>query len=312
MKSAREKSSLESKNEVLKEILAGHGLKEYKIHFARHNGESHPLHVWVKNKNKWKKWQEYRPLTKKGKPIDVFNRKYIFALMQFHYEPNTWLFGGVYEVKDRSGKSYKVKRTNMGVDYIGRLKIYSPYKARATRTKMEEFYDDFEVKELLDKPISNIFPRSFPGFDMVNLSFKDLENLMKSDDPDWRNQLESVRGIYLITDEKTGKRYVGSASGDGGVWGRWGSYVYTGHANNKGIRELIEDKNLKKKERGLNYCRKNFHFSLLEHWTHMASKETIKYREGYWMEALRTLGGKSGSKWGLNKKRPKRMVRSPR
>jgi len=46
--------------------------------------------------------------------------------------------------------------------------------------------------------------------------------------------LNSLPGIYLITDIKTGLRYIGSAYGENGIWSRWGNYFRTnGHGNNK-------------------------------------------------------------------------------
>ncbi|WP_189654688.1 GIY-YIG nuclease family protein [Paracoccus mutanolyticus] len=46
--------------------------------------------------------------------------------------------------------------------------------------------------------------------------------------PDWKAALESIKGIYLITDTRTGKRYVGSAYGDQGIWSRWCAYAASG------------------------------------------------------------------------------------
>jgi hypothetical protein len=52
--------------------------------------------------------------------------------------------------------------------------------------------------------------------------------------------LSATKGIYLISDTKTGKLYVGSAYGEEGIWGRWTRYVSTnGHGDNKTLKELI-------------------------------------------------------------------------
>ena len=37
--------------------------------------------------------------------------------------------------------------------------------------------------------------------------------------------LENIKGIYLVTDTHTGRRYVGSAYGDMGIWSRWRQYA---------------------------------------------------------------------------------------
>ena len=73
---------------------------------------------------------------------------------------------------------------------------------------------------------------------------------------EWANRLSSVAGIYLITDTKTGKHYVGSASGEvGGIWGRWSQYAKTKHGGNVQLKKLIEQ--------DPDYCR-NFQYSILE------------------------------------------------
>ena len=65
-----------------------------------------------------------------------------------------------------------------------------------------------------------------------------------------------MAGVYLITDTKTGKLYVGSASGEqGGIWGRWSEYARTKHGGNKRLQELITADS--------DYC-SNFQYSILE------------------------------------------------
>ncbi len=269
--------------------LVNHG--NCKIHFARWNGSIHPLDDWLKDKSRWQAWQQ-SPTQK-----NEFNRRYIFSLMQFYHEAKTWLFGGMYKVIGRTGDGgYNVEPIQFGEEYIGRLKIQSPYMARTARTNMKPYYNNFQVKEMLDEPYSGPKFIPFPGFDKVKLSFKTLKDLVDEDNPNWRNALESVKGVYLITDTKSGKRYVGSATGQAGVWGRWEEYMNKGHGGNVGIAEFI--KNLG----GLSYCQKNFHFTLLEHFSPTYSKQTILYREGYWMDMLHTID----TSFGLNKKSAKK------
>jgi hypothetical protein len=50
--------------------------------------------------------------------------------------------------------------------------------------------------------------------------------------------LASVAGVYLISDTLTGKLYVGSATGEGGIWGRWCQYV-DGHGHNIQLKRLV-------------------------------------------------------------------------
>ena len=91
-------------------------------------------------------------------------------------------------------------------------------------------------------------------FDFI-LDFKELQEIVSNQYKDWKRMLSATKGIYLISDTKTGKLYVGSAYGEEGIWGRWKTYVSTkGHGNNKTLKELVAaDKN---------YCN-HFKFSIL-------------------------------------------------
>ena len=65
---------------------------------------------------------------------------------------------------------------------------------------------------------------SFPGYKNVDVDFKSLQLVFAKDNQSWKNAL-TVKGIYLICDTKSGKKYVGSASGIDGIWGRWKAYL---------------------------------------------------------------------------------------
>lgn len=255
-------------------------LQDYKIHFARSNKIEHPLDVWVRDVREWQGWQEYRP----GR--NDFNRPLIFSLMQFYHEADTWLFGGIFRVLARHKEHYEVERASTGAAFIGRLKLGSSYRERSTRVNLERHYSEFEVKEILREPYTG---RSFPGYDDIDLSFGELEALVRNNRPDWKAALESIKGIYLITDTKTGRRYVGSAYGDHGVWSRWCAYVSSGHGGNVELRSLVSDPTL-------SYCRSNFRFALLERRDVRVSDTKIRDREDFWKRVLLSRGDQ-----GLNR-----------
>ena len=258
----------------LRDILPISTPKTFKIHFARWNNENQPLEVWARDRDEWQGWQEFRP------DRDEFNRPYIFSLMQFYHETDSWLFGGIFSVVGRHEDSYEVELTDQGAGFIGRLKLRSSYRSRATRVNFENHYSDLEVLEVLREPYSG---RAFPGFEDIDLSFEELESLVRNERPDWKAALESVKGIYLITDITTGKRYVGSALGDQGIWSRWCDYIASGHGGNKELRALVTDPNLE-------YCRKSFRFALLEYRPSRISDDIIEGRESYWKRILLTRG----------------------
>ena len=61
-------------------------------------------------------------------------------------------------------------------------------------------------------------------------------------EPSWQAALSSISGVYLILDTKTGKTYVGSAYGEGGIWQRWSCYAETGHGRNVELIALLQSK----------------------------------------------------------------------
>lgn len=132
----------------VRDIWPIENLTEFKVHFARYNQDSEPLDVWVRSRSEWQGWQEYHP------QHDEFNRLFIFSLMRFYHEPDTWLFGGSFVVLERFDDRYRVELTGLGARFIGRLKIKYPHKIRVTRANLEQYYSDFEVKEILPEPYS--------------------------------------------------------------------------------------------------------------------------------------------------------------
>ena len=252
-----------------------------KVHSARRNSKTEPLDEWVRDRLAWQDWQEYRP------NYNEFNRTFIFSLMKFYHEEDTWLFGGIFRVIARHKDRYEVELTGNGAPFIGRLKVLSSYRARATRVNFEKHYDGFEVAEILREPYSG---RSFPGYEGINLSFNELESIVKNSRPDWKAALQSVKGIYLITDTLTSKRYVGLADGEAGIWSRWSDYVASGHGGNAGLRELV------KEDPDLAYCRAYFRFALLEYRSIHTPNKVIIDREKFWKEILLSRG-----KEGLNR-----------
>jgi hypothetical protein len=176
--------------------------------------------------------------------------------------------------------AYEVELTEQGAGFLGRLKLRSNYRNRTTRVNFENHYADFEVQEILREPYSGT---AFPGYESIDLSFEELETLVRNDRPDWKAALESVKGVYLITDTTNGKRYVGSAYGDHGIWSRWSSYIATGHGGNVQLRALVADPSL-------DYCRKSFRFALLEYRPNPTPDDVIIGREEHWKRVLLSRG----------------------
>ena len=72
----------------------------------------------------------------------------------------------------------------------------------------------------------------FPGFLNFIEPLSRLDSLPKG----WIRVLQSSMGIYLLTCPRTKEQYVGSATGNGGFWGRWQCYLQTGHGGNVALK----------------------------------------------------------------------------
>jgi len=254
------------------DVVNSHALNDCKVHLASWNGKHNPLDVFVSNRDEWKGWNEYR-----GQRND-FNKKYIFSLIDFYHEKNMWLFGGVYEVVKRYDDRYEVKLTSFSEEYIGRLKVKYKRTARNRAVILEKVFPFMSVSELLRTPYSGEF---FPGYENINHKFTALEPIFRQELTSWFSALKNVKGVYLITDTSNGKRCIGSAYGETGVWARWSSYIGTGHGHNDDFSKII-------KEHGKEYARNNFVFSLLEYRPMKTDDKTIIDRESYWKEVLLT------------------------
>ncbi len=102
------------------------------------------------------------------------------------------------------------------------------------------------VQKLDNKPVLEILEpgRKLPPFvDYLefSLTHAELKDLFENEGAhrDWRIPLSAVAGVYLILAEGSGDLYVGSASGETGIWGRWRNYAISGDGGNVRLRELI-------------------------------------------------------------------------
>lgn len=247
-----------------------------KIHLARWNGIEQPIHVWQQGGfDEWQRWQT--------KPN--FERDLVVALVQV---PMTyrWMFAGLFDSKghtiDRSVEHrahyyYRLERYDSTAELEGRLFLTGNYTSRMSYLRGETLVEDMEVYELLPERLS---VGQFPGYKQLNISKADLDLLVRHSTASWRTALASVKGIYLITDTKTGKLYVGKADGETGIWGRWCQYAATGHGNNKA---LLQELGREAGER-----QHDLRFSLLEIADLQSAPGEIERRETHWKEILQS------------------------
>ena len=87
--------------------------------------------------------------------------------------------------------------------------------------------------------IADAQPVPFPGFDHLVLDWAQLVAVMREHRYGaWRTALASVAGVYLITDTRDGRQYVGKADGAERIHQRWSDYAANGHGGNVELRGL--------------------------------------------------------------------------
>ena len=146
---------------------------------------------------------------------------------------------------------------------------------------LSKYLDTAYVKEILPSVYTG---EEFAGYDSVYLDFSDYRKILEGKKmPTYFEALSKVTGVYCLTDKNTGKLYIGSAYGEGGVARRWGNYFNKNMpgGGNKKLIELYEKK-------GIEYFEKYFTFTLLEYFGRYYDPEKIIKREQYWKKRLKT------------------------
>ena len=251
--------------------------KNSKLHFAITNGKENPLDVYYQGD--FQEWQ--RQQLKRN-----FDRKYVVSFIAMP-TPNLWLFAGVHLSDIPTQREdciyYPLVEIQETKELDGRLIISFDKKnvdnkfVRQSYLLTENWVEKLNVAEVLAQALD--FAK-FPSFKSVHISFSQLKTIVKKSLSDWQSALSSVAGVYLIADKSSGKLYVGSATGEGGIWQRWAEYATNLHGNN---RQLIE---LKRQFGDVPF--ENFYFSILEIADTHSSENEILVRESHWKNVLLT------------------------
>ena len=260
--------------------LSGITLGHYKIHCAT-GIKTSPLEAFFEGK--FKEWQESQ-----NQPN--FQCDEILALI--HLNKDRWLFAGIYKVlgvkKRKEGKRtryYYSTKEITGLEHLtGRGIIKFEKNFRASYLVGKKHSENLVVSEIRDQRMS---VGEFPGYNSVRLSYRLLSTIIREEIPSWKSALCNIAGVYVLTDTKTGKQYIGSAYGGDGIWHRWVRYAKDGHGGNKEIKALLKIK-------GHKYS-SNFQFSVLEVCDLNANNDYVISRESHWKNVLLT------REFGLNK-----------
>lgn len=262
----------------LSHILPIEELHDYKLHAARRSDDAHPLDVFVGNREDWLGWNRYWRIK------NEFNRKFILSLIEFYPENGVWLFGGIFRVLARKWQNgpdgYEIEEVSEYANLIGRLKIKMPTPSRGRSFLLEKHYQNMVIHEIIREPYSGA---AFPGFENIIISFHELKSIVEIQKPDWKAALSGIKGVYCIHDRSNGKKYIGSAYGESGIWSRWADYAFSGHGGNIHLRSLVN-------EQGLSHAMNNFQIALLEYRPASTEDRIILEREGHWKRLMLSRG----------------------
>lgn len=247
-------------------------LKDSKVHLATYNGADNPLRVYFEGKfDEWQSWQNRRNFTK----------RFVVSLIQLP-ERDRWLYVGTYAVEgdklvpQKKAYWYTLDPISACAELGGRLVVNFTRPGRNSYLHADPYGEQMQLHELRPE---RMHLEEFPGFKKVDLEWPDLEILVRQNATSWRTALSNVAGVYLISDPVDGKLYVGSATGEGGIWARWSQYV-DGHGKNIELLKLIG-------AQGKSRARA-FRFSILEIADVHASRDEIVERESHWKHVLLT------------------------
>lgn len=158
---------------------------------------------------------------------------------------------------------------------------------KATKSWMQGWDKEKEVVCIEHEKLTNDGIPVFTRYEDVILPFEQLRKVVN--DTDWKQRLECLNCVYLITDKKNGKKYVGvtykdkNSGNKSGILSRWIEYATNGHGGNKKLKELIN-------KEGITYAKQNFQWSILETLPLNVPAKVAIDRESLYKEKLDTRG----------------------
>ena len=270
--------------------LSDEELSRTRIKLNTYNQETHPIEEYKRNPDELLSWNYWNNKMYKEGQISIglidmgYGRWLLFTvgtitkvLDSAHYLDGT-------PSVDGKGIQFEWETMDKYSCLFGRVVL--EYKNKAQQTiRVGERIDEFTVKEILPSVFRGF---EFPGYDKVCLLFSELSTIVKGNYPDYLNALRNQKAVYLITDCSNGKLYVGSATAENGMLlARWTDYVNNGHGGNKELIKIVAEK-------GFDYIKKNFQYSIIENYNAKIDDKVILDREKYWKMVLQS------NKYGYN------------
>ena len=267
---------------LLNDILCfdEHEIQNARVKFNIYNGYHDPLELYKANPDEvnrnWLLWKDKRRYFSSGQT----------ALCFLKISNDTWLLTTIKKItkeldvdQNVGGVGYEAEAVEKYEKHFGRLVVKYHNTSRTMGRTFASVMDELEVLEILNDQFTG---NDFPGYENVRLSYPQLNTVIDRQLPGWIAALQNQKAVYLITDNQTGKLYVGSATAQYGMLlQRWTDYVLNGHGGNEGLKAVVQ-------ENGFDYVKANFQYSILENYNARMDDDYILKRELWWKETLRS------------------------
>ncbi|WP_173911491.1 GIY-YIG nuclease family protein [Acinetobacter sp. Marseille-Q1618] len=198
------------------------------------------------------------------------------GLLRIKPKEDLWLLFHIGKVtKDldlRDAMGYEFENLIEYNKFVGRVIVKYKNTSQSVVRNASSLMNQCEVYQILPDIFDNDI---FPGYDNVNVSWKELSRVIEKES--WKTALQNQKAVYLITDIHKGKMYVGSASGQHMLLNRWQCYVDNGHGGNVELKKLSKD-----------YIEENFRYSILDIFKSKTDDQIILSRESWWKNILLT------------------------
>ena len=261
---------------LLNDILNLKDLENTKIRFVVPNLTVDPIELFKNDRKEllnWLFWNYGKKEFKVGQTAIGFVK----------IEKDKWLLFDISKINNDlnifNGVGYEYEQIKEFEKYFGRVVIEYKNKVQTLCRKANSVIRDCKVLQILEDTFDD--DDIFPGYENVSKSWKELQNILNKGA--WKTALENQKGIYLITDKSNGKMYVGTATGDDMIYGRWSTYIKNGHGGNAELRTL-----------DFSHIKDNFYYSILDIYKSTTPDKIIRAREKWWKITLQSSNKKHG------------------
>ncbi|PEC51055.1 excinuclease ABC subunit C [Bacillus sp. AFS077874] len=273
----------------LKSLLEFYGLdtNNSKIKIARHKDEKRgydlPLLYRINQFDIYQSYQEDK---------DFHGCDYLISFLGINNSQAVFI--GIYKVKSIKRASevplpidfyyYDIYKPNRNYFYeLEELSGFEDLKDRLIINWSGGAINWIQWLDTRNKEVVQILPKGyvshFPGYSNFILTYEELKKIINNPDAhkEWHNMLAAISGIYVIVDTSNGKQYIGSASGNEGVLGRFKEYAKSPDGGNIELQKLIENDPMKVKF---------LHYTLLETLPRTLPRKEVLAREELYKQKL--------------------------